>query len=620
MMNWIKVSYNNIFYYNEIIVLDIQSYRGEIVFENTPKKVEIKEKKEIKMDKGNEIIMEQNQQHDINEENQNKDMDRENKLDLNEENNNADKEKELNKTEEEREIEDKKEEEKEETEQKEEINEEREREESEQKEETNEEKENVEENKENINEENIDNNNQVNETVDKIKALFESIKNFDQLKNEVYEMKKHYETLNKIIIKNFEEKEKNNLENFNQKFSDLNKKLELLMGDIKPNDLENNDPELEGYKPMNLSEINTRLRAYQFSKANVTDLNSLNDEFDFRIKELGRRFSEFKISIFGTDKDDPSEEKEKSESGDTQRSKAPRLNFVSKTDFENFKGKSEEEFRKLWEEINNIKLLVNDFNTKIKNKASLEDLEDLKNIILQKTEELFLSQNKKYVNFSSSIKILQDNFKKLLKLLSDKEQYYENNKYQMEGNPMAIGGHSCASCETYIGDLRTEQKFVSWNQFPKKERDNSDILKRVQNGYSRLLQMINFDSNGNPSLNPYTSSINNETNISSNVEDNTMATKDKTEINQSFTNKRLFSTKVKKITKENNKTIDILNSKKEQHLNKNSRKLPSIKASKSIDNLQKLKYKSNQNSNKKDINFINPAISQIIQDSEEKNT
>jgi hypothetical protein len=372
---------------------------------------------------------------------------------------------------------------------------------------------------------------------------------------------------------------------------------------------------------MNLSEINTRLRAYQYSKANVTDLNSLNDEFDFRIKELGRRFSEFKISIFGTDKDDISEEKDKLDSGETERSgvKAPRLNFVSKTDFEKFRLKSEEEFGKIWDEINNIKLLVNDFNTKTKNRASLDDLEDLKNIILQKTEELFLSQNKKYVNFSSAIKILQDNFRKLLKLLSDKEQYYENNKYQMEGNPMAIGGHSCASCETYIGDLRTEQKFVSWNQFPKKERDNSDILKKVQNGYSRLLQMINFDSNGNPSLNPYTSSINNETNISSNVEDNTMATKEKSEINQSFTNKRLFSTKIKKITKENNKTIDILNSKKE-HLNKNNKKLPSIKTSKSIDNLQKLKYKSNQNANKKDINFINPAISQIIQDSEEKNT
>ena len=575
------------------------------------------------MDKENKVITEENQQQDIKEENQNKDIEEENKLDLNEENNYTDKEKEITKTDEEREIEDKKEKEREESEQKVEINEEREREESEQKKEVNEEKEKVEENKDNMNyfEENIDNNNQVNETVDKIKTLFESIKNFDQLKNEVYEMKKYYESLKHFIIKNFEEKEKNNLENFNLKFSDLNKKLELLMGDIKPNDLEDKDPEMEGYKPMNLSEINTRLRAYQYSKANVTDLNSLNDEFDFRIKELGRRFSEFKISIFGTDKDDISEEKDKLDSGETERSgvKAPRLNFVSKTDFEKFRLKSEEEFGKIWDEINNIKLLVNDFNTKTKNRASLDDLEDLKNIILQKTEELFLSQNKKYVNFSSAIKILQDNFRKLLKLLSDKEQYYENNKYQMEGNPMVIGGHSCASCETYIADLRTEQKFVSWNQFPKKERDNSDILKKVQNGYSRLLQMINFDSNGNPSLNPYTSSINNETNISSNVEDNTMATKEKSEINQSFTNKRLFSTKVKKITKENNKTIDILNSKKE-HLNKNNKKLPSIKTSKSIDNLQKLKYKSNQNANKKDINFINPAISQIIQDSEEKNT
>ena len=232
-----------------------------------------------------------------------------------------------------------------------------------------------------------------------------------------------------------------------------------------------------------------------------------------------------------------------------------------------------------------------------------------------------MSQNKKHVNYASAIKVLQDNFRKLLKLLSDKEQYYQNNQYnqyKMESNPMALGGHSCASCETYLGDLNPEQKFINWNKFPKKEKDNNaDILKRVQNGYSRLLQMINFDNNGNPSLNPYTSSINNETNISSNLEDNTLATKEKSDGNQSFSNKRLFSKKVKKISKENNKTIDLLNSKKE-YLNKNKR-LPSIKTSKSIDNLNKLKYKSNQNINKKEINFLNPGFSKIINDSEEKN-
>ena len=466
-----------------------------------------------------------------------------------------------------------------------------------------------------------------NKTTEKIKTLFESIKNFNQLKKEVYEMKKHYEYLNQLTVKNFEEKEQNNLANFNQKISEINKKFELLMGDIKQKDLENNSPEEQEYKAMNLSEINTRLRAYQFSKANTTDLSSLNEEFDFRIRELTRRFNEFKYSIFGSEKEDIEKEKDNEKDNNPESNdniigvNIPRLNFASKADFEKFKTKTEEEINNIWKEIDNIKLHVDDFNSKIKNKASLDELEELKDVILQKTEELFLSQNKKHVNYASAIKVLQDNFRKLLKLLSDKEQYYENNQYnqyKMESNPMALGGHSCASCETYLGDLNPEQKFINWNKFPKKEKDNNaDILKRVQNGYSRLLQMINFDNNGNPSLNPYTSSINNETNISSNLEDNTLATKEKSDGNQSFSNKRLFSTKVKKISKENNKTIDLLNSKKE-YLNKNKR-LPSIKTSKSIDNLNKLKYKSNQNINKKEINFLNPGFSKIINDSEEKN-
>ena len=466
-----------------------------------------------------------------------------------------------------------------------------------------------------------------NKTTEKIKTLFESIKNFNQLKKEVYEMKKHYEYLNQLTVKNFEEKEQDNLANFNQKISEINKKFELLMGDIKPKDLENNSPEEQEYKAMNLSEINTRLRAYQFSKANTTDLSSLNEEFDFRIRELTRRFNEFKYSIYGSEKEDIEKEKDNEKDNNPESSdniigvNIPRLNFASKADFEKFKTKTEEEINNIWKEIDNIKLHVDDFNSKIKNKASLDELEELKDVILQKTEELFLSQNKKHVNYASAIKVLQDNFRKLLKLLSDKEQYYQNNQYnqyKMESNPMALGGHSCASCETYLGDLNPEQKFINWNKFPKKEKDNNaDILKRVQNGYSRLLQMINFDNNGNPSLNPYTSSINNETNISSNLEDNTLATKEKSDGNQSFSNKRLFSTKVKKISKENNKTIDLLNSKKE-YLNKNKR-LPSIKTSKSIDNLNKLKYKSNQNINKKEINFLNPGFSKIINDSEEKN-
>ena len=520
-------------------------------------------------------------------------------------------------------------------------NKKKENEEKDQKEETSKEKEEKSEHKVEKNEEErknftqenkIDNENhknrEDNKTSNKIKTLFESIKNFEQLKNEVYEMKKHYENLNLVIVQNFEKKEQqeqNNTNNINQQISEINKKFELLLGDIRTKDFENNESEIEDFKAMNLSEIITRLRAYQHSKANTTDLISLNEEFDIRIKELTRRLDEFKISIFGPENDndanESNNEQNKAKDNIDNRSvhNIPRFNFASKADFEQFKIKSEEEFSKLWKEINSLRLNVDDINSNIKNKTSLEEVEELKNIILEKTEELFLSQNKRYVNFVSSLKILQDNFKKLLKLLSDKEQYYENgnNPFSMNNNPLSLGGHSCASCDNFLGDLKSEPKFVNWKKFPRKEKDNGDILKRVQNGYSRLLQMINFDNNGYPSLIPYTSSINNETNISSNMEDNSLATKERKDSDQSFSNKRLFSTKVKKISRENNNSIDFQNSKKE---NRNKgRKLPSIKTSKSIDNLYRIKYKSNQNSNKKEINFINPAISQLIRDSEEKN-
>jgi hypothetical protein len=299
----------------------------------------------------------------------------------------------------------------------------------------------------------------------------------------------------------------------------------------------------------------------------------------------------------------------------------PRLTFVSKTDFEKLKTDTENEFDKVWKEINSLRLVVDNISDKINNKASLNDLEDLKNIILQKTEELFLNQNKKHVNYSSTIKILQENFKKLLKLLSEKEQ--NNNfpgqfNFQLDKKRSGSGGHSCASCEKYIGNLNSEPKFVNWNKLPQKGKNNADILKRVQNGYSRLLQMINFDNNGYPTLMPYTSNINSDTNISSNFEENSSQTKENNkDVNLSMSNKRLFSSKIKKILQENNSNFEIINSKKDEAFIR--KKLPTIKTSKSIDNFRNLKLKSNQNGSSKEIYYINPSLYKGFQKSEEKN-
>ena len=64
-----------------------------------------------------------------------------------------------------------------------------------------------------------------------------------------------------------------------------------------------------------------------------------------------------------------------------------------------------------------------------------------------------------------------------------------------------------------IGDLRDDaNKFIPWNKLPL--RDPGDKLYRMGNGFSKMLQMLNFDSYGNVSLNP---NIINETNYYGNV-------------------------------------------------------------------------------------------------------
>ena len=40
-----------------------------------------------------------------------------------------------------------------------------------------------------------------------------------------------------------------------------------------------------------------------------------------------------------------------------------------------------------------------------------------------------------------------------------------------------FGGHSCASCETYLGELQDNSQPIHWNKYPM--RDPNDKLYRV---------------------------------------------------------------------------------------------------------------------------------------------
>ena len=467
------------------------------------------------------------------------------------------------------------------------------------------------------------------ETEEKIKTIFKKIKTFDQLKREVYEIKKSYEktcedidlirekfggTFNKYSKKGkkngsaitFEQiEEEKNFKNYvNDKLNEIDKKFKFILGDIIINededeeeigvvknlsskDLKNqikNKTELtKKSKILNLSDVNRRLTQLHLSKMNSNDFETKSELFSKKINEVDTKINELISNLFGVNIENIDFYKVKKQ-----------MTFVSKKDFETYKNKNDEEFEKIWEEINKLKKDYEEIIKKSNEGATLGDIKSMKDLILNKTEELFKNLNKKYSNNFATVEILEKQFKKLLELLAIKEEQDKEN-WLIAKKPM--GGYSCASCESFLGDLKSEKnKFVHWNKMPFREREMSgDKFYRVGNGYSRLLQMINFDSNGNVTLNPFVNSsndINNSSKFSNNNENNKSH-----EFNKSVSRERNNSSnsksRSKEGSKENNRTIDITRNRIEE--NKNNKKLPLIKSSMSSENFEKLYDKTNVN-------------------------
>ena len=72
--------------------------------------------------------------------------------------------------------------------------------------------------------------------------------------------------------------------------------------------------------------------------------------------------------------------------------------YVYKTDFEKHKKENEKEFARIWEELERLKNLINQIFNILKTKANLSDLDDLKNFLLGKIEELALASVKKFAD------------------------------------------------------------------------------------------------------------------------------------------------------------------------------------------------------------------------------
>ena len=93
-----------------------------------------------------------------------------------------------------------------------------------------------------------------------------------------------------------------------------------------------------------------------------------------------------------------------------------------------------------------------------------------------------------------NVKYLQTEIKHFVEM-SGKKFGDKSDNWLLAKKP--VGSFTCASCENYIGDLQDNSQFVPWNKVP--QRDPSERLYRIGNGFSRMLQLINVETSQNKS-------------------------------------------------------------------------------------------------------------------------
>ena len=135
----------------------------------------------------------------------------------------------------------------------------------------------------------------------------------------------------------------------------------------------------------------------------------------------------------------------------------------------------------------------------LKNRTSFKDLKVLEDVVLGKIEELKISSSKKFADHydtSKTFKYLEQQIKYITQVFIKKIEKGDN--WLLAKKPINT---VCASCESYIGELKDTGTYVPWNKYPSK--DPNDKLYRLGNGFSKMLQMIQIDENEKKNINGY---------------------------------------------------------------------------------------------------------------------
>jgi len=165
--------------------------------------------------------------------------------------------------------------------------------------------------------------------------------------------------------------------------------------------------------------------------------------------------------------------------------------YVDIATFIEFKNNVSKEIEGIELTLGEIKKLIEEILFQLKAKINDIDLKNLEEYLMTKMEELKTGLNRKFADkleTSKNFKYLDQQIKHIIDVYIKRMEKGDN--WLLAKKPLE--GFSCASCESYIGDLKENNVYIPWNKYPM--RDPNDKLYRMGNGFSKMLQLINIEN------------------------------------------------------------------------------------------------------------------------------
>ena len=349
-------------------------------------------------------------------------------------------------------------------------------------------------------------NNKIKDLNNKINNLSEIIQMMKNSFEKEKENKSKEEEDNILAPQKFDDSHLVNIDKFNEfketalkKLASLDRKYQALVCEMKneffEQEINSIKMELSNKKPTQQEFYDLNVQVQQFSELydNIKGENS-NLQTDMRkakdtISFLTKKYETVILQAMNINKAQEQNDEHKN---------MERNNILMKFDeyveisiFNEFIKEQTKFSEKLKKDFETYRHFYDEIIETLKKAASVQDLKNLEEYFIDLLDEFKDKSNKYYSKRSDvnkNFKSIELQIKQIYDFLSKKDEQNEN--WMLAKKPLT--GFACASCESYIGDLKENNEKVFWNQLPDREIIGTNANK-IGNGFSRILNLININ-------------------------------------------------------------------------------------------------------------------------------